>query len=122
VRSVHAAKFSLIGDVRTFAPQLIGILLPEFLTPFSNRLIRHFNSAIEHHFLDVSVAQREGVVEPDTVTDDFGGKTVTGVHEPEGATSAGAVQFSFSKAKLTIPREAARGIDSNYINPVEDLT
>ena len=34
-------------------------------------------------FKGVPVAQGEGVVEPDAVTDDFAGKTMTGVHEPE---------------------------------------
>ncbi len=69
-----------IGDVRTFAPKLIGILLPEFLTPLSNRLIRYFDPAIQHHFLDIPVAQRKGVVEPDTVADNFAEEAMTGVH------------------------------------------
>jgi DNA-binding LacI/PurR family transcriptional regulator len=58
-------------EVRTVAPQLIGVLLPEFLAPFSNRFIRYFDAALEHHFLNIPVAQGKGVIKPDTVADNF---------------------------------------------------
>ncbi len=73
-------EMPFICDVKAVAPKLICILLSEFLAPFPNRFVRHLNPAMQHHFLNVSVAQGESVVEPDTVTDDFAGKTMPGVH------------------------------------------
>ena len=46
-------------EVGTFAPKLVRVLLSEFLTPFPNRFIRHLDPAIQHHFLNVPVAQRK---------------------------------------------------------------
>ncbi len=75
-----------MGSIRTLATHLIRVLLPKFLTPFPNRLVGYLNPTVQHHFLNVSVAQGKGVVEPDTVTDDFAGESVTGVHEPGAAS------------------------------------
>ena len=49
-------EMSLIRDIEMLAPHLIGILLPKLVAPFSDGLVGHFNLAIEHHLLDVSVA------------------------------------------------------------------
>jgi len=55
-------------------------ILPRFSNAFPNRFIRHLNPPIQHHFLEVSVAQGKGVVEPNAVADDFAGEAITGVH------------------------------------------
>jgi len=68
-----------VGDERAFAAKLIGVLLSEFLTPFPNCFIRHLDPTIEHHFLDIPVAQGERVIEPNTVAGDFAGESMTGV-------------------------------------------
>jgi hypothetical protein len=81
-------EMPFLSHERTFAPELIGVLLPEFLAPCPNRPLRHRNPAIQQHSLAVPVAQREGVVEPDAVTVgeapaeglDFARASVTGVH------------------------------------------
>lgn len=63
---------------------LIGILLSKLFAPLPNRFVRHLNAAIEHHFLDVTVAQRKGEVEPDTGTNDLDGKPMVFVTDAHG--------------------------------------
>jgi hypothetical protein len=70
-----------IRNVWTFAPHLIGILLSNFTAPFPNGFVSHLNPAIEHHFFNVSLAQWEGVVEPNTVADNFGREAMARIHE-----------------------------------------
>jgi hypothetical protein len=55
----------------TAAPELIGILLPEFATPLPDGLVGHDDAANEREFLHSVVAQAESVVEPDGVTDNL---------------------------------------------------
>jgi len=66
------------------ATNLIRILLSKLFAPFADGLIGHLNAAIEHHFLDVAVAQREGVVKPDTVTNDLNRKAMVFVTDAHG--------------------------------------
>jgi hypothetical protein len=89
-----------VCDVGTLAPQLIGVLLSELLTPFPNRLVGHFNPAIEHHFLNVPVAQRKGVIQPNAMANNFGGISMTGIHEQEVATKVEPVRLFGSVIKL----------------------
>ncbi len=56
-------EMPFIGGIRAFAPQLISVLLPKLLAPFSNRFIRHLNPTVLHYFFNVPVAQGKGVVE-----------------------------------------------------------
>ena len=42
--------------------------------------ISHLDSPIQHHFLNVAIAQGKGVLEPDTMANDFSRKAVTGVY------------------------------------------
>ena len=79
-RHYYFIQMPFIVDERTFAAKLIHVLLSEFLTPFSNRFIGDLDSPIQHHFLDIPIAQGKGVVEPNTVADDFPGESMTGVH------------------------------------------
>lgn len=67
-----------------------------------NRLLRYFDPAIQHHFFDIPVAQRQGVVEPDTVADDFAWESVTSVHKLEIALSMELVRLFYFWVKLTI--------------------
>lgn len=48
----------------------------------------------------------KGVVEPDTVGDDFGGKAMTRIHKQNVANRTQGVQFSYFTVKLTIPPKA----------------
>ena len=52
------------------ATDLIGKALPELATPIADSFVADGYTALKQHLLDVSVAERETVVEPDGVTDD----------------------------------------------------
>ena len=56
---------------------LVGVILGKLSGPVANGFISHFNAPIEHHLLDIAVAQGKSVVQPDTVANDFDGKPVT---------------------------------------------
>ena len=73
-------KVPFIGDEWAFTIKLIGILLSEFLALFPNRFIGHLNPPVQHHFFDISVAQGRGVVEPNTVANNFAGESMTEVN------------------------------------------
>ena len=63
-RYYHLIEMPFVRNVSTFAPNLIRVLLSKPMTPFPNRFIPHLDSAIEHHFFDVPLAEGKGVVEP----------------------------------------------------------
>jgi len=58
------------------AAYLIGVVLPEFATPFADGFIGDRDTPGEEHFLDIAVAEDEPEVEPDGMRDDFWGKAV----------------------------------------------
>jgi hypothetical protein len=88
-------EMPFICNVRAVALKLTCILLFGFLAPFPNRFLRHLNPAIQHHFLNIAVAQGKCVVEPDTVTDDFRGKAVTRIHM-QNEKNQGVIPYSIS--------------------------
>jgi len=51
--------------------QFSGIVRTELLTPDSNRFIRDDDSAFGEKILDISEAQTEAIVNPDSIADDF---------------------------------------------------
>ena len=70
-----------IGNVRAFAPQLISVLLSELQSTIPELIHRSpQRRSCSIIFKGITVAQGEGVVEPDTMADDFAGESVTGVH------------------------------------------
>jgi len=69
-----------VRHVETLAPKLVRVLLPEFLASLPNHFIRHLDPAIQHHFLDIPIVQGERVIDPDTVANNFAGKSMTGIH------------------------------------------
>ena len=94
---------SFISNVRTFPTKLIGLLLPEFLAPLPNRFIGDFDAAIQHYLLNVPLAQRKGVVEPDTAANNFAGEAMTGVHESGIVSEVEPGWLFYLWVKLTIP-------------------
>ena len=89
-----------IGNIRALATKLIGLVLPEFLTPFPHRFVSHLNPTIEHHFLDIPVAQGKGVVEPDAVADNFARESMPRVHEQEAVNGVGAARLALLNEQL----------------------
>ena len=120
----HFIEMPFICNVWAFVTKLIGILLPELPAPFPNRLICHLNPAIQHHFLNVSVAQGEGVVEPDAVADDFGGETMAMVQVGLFVHGRIISDFDFSQKpsiNLTIPAEDIKEIGRSLVKVRECL-
>ena len=57
------------------------VVEPERATPVPNRLIRHSDPPFGEEIFDIPETQAETVVEPDGVTDDFRGTSVSAIAE-----------------------------------------
>jgi hypothetical protein len=84
--------------------KLIRVLLSELFTPFPNRFVSHFDPAIQHHFLDIPVAQWKGVIQLNTMANHFGRKLMTGIHQQKVAHKIEPARLFYSPVKLTIPK------------------
>jgi hypothetical protein len=58
------------------ATQLIGIVLPELPIQLTDGFIGDVDAALEQELLHVAVAQREAIIEPDSMADDLTGEAV----------------------------------------------
>jgi hypothetical protein len=56
--------------------QLIRIVLPKLQTPLADGFMGHGDAALEQDLLHVAVAQREAIIEPDTMADDLTGEAM----------------------------------------------
>src|SRR5215468_12150795 len=72
----HFIKVPLIPWLGASVLRLIGIVLPKLQTPLANGLMSHVDAPLEQEFLHVAVAQREAIIQPDAMADDFAGKAV----------------------------------------------
>jgi hypothetical protein len=63
-----------VARPRTTTAQLVRVLLPEPVAPGPDRLIGHVDTTFEHQLLHVAEAQREPVLQRDTMADDLGWK------------------------------------------------
>jgi len=50
--------------------------LPKLQTPLADGLVGHVDAALEQEFLHVTIAQREAIIEPDAMADDFAGEAM----------------------------------------------
>jgi hypothetical protein len=66
----------LVTGSGTPMPELIGILLAKLATAFPDRFVGHDHPAGEQQLFDVSVAEAEPEVQPNTMTDDLRWKSV----------------------------------------------
>jgi len=57
-------------------PEPIGVLLPKLATPLANGFVRHGDAPDKEQLFHIAVAAAEPIVEPDAMTNDFGGKAV----------------------------------------------
>jgi hypothetical protein len=53
------------------APQLIGIGLPELVTPLADRFIHHGDTTVEQQLFDIAITQTESEVEPHSLADNL---------------------------------------------------
>src|SRR5262252_82276 len=72
----HLVEVPFVAWLGAATLQPIRIILPKLQTPLADGLVGHVDAALEQEFLYITVAQREAIVEPDPVTDDFTGKAV----------------------------------------------
>jgi hypothetical protein len=68
---VHLIEVPFVARARTAPPERVGVGLPELGTPLPDGLVADHDPAFQHHFFDLAEAEREAVVEPDTVADDL---------------------------------------------------
>ena len=61
-REKHFIEMPLVARAETPTPQLIGVLLPEFVTPLADSLIGHDDAADREQLFDISVAEAEPIV------------------------------------------------------------
>ena len=83
-RDHNLIKMPLVSRLRATATNLIRVGSSKLFAPLAARFVGHLNAPIKHHFLDVAKAEWEGVVEPDTVANDFDGKAVVLVADAHG--------------------------------------
>jgi hypothetical protein len=75
-REKHFLEMPLVAWPGAPPPELIGILLAEFATPFADGLIGYDDAPYKEQLFDIPVAEAEAVVQPDAMADDFGGQTM----------------------------------------------
>jgi hypothetical protein len=73
------------------------------VAPFADGFIGHLNAAIEQYLLNLSIAEREGVIEPDAVANDFGRKAVARVPGRSKPSRRHSAFYRFSQVKVTVP-------------------
>jgi hypothetical protein len=69
-------KMPLVAGACTSPAQLVGILLPKGSAPLTEGLIGQHDSALSQQLFDITIAERESIVEPDRVADDLGRKSI----------------------------------------------
>jgi hypothetical protein len=69
-RQKHLIHMPLVAWPGTAATKLIGILLPEFATPFAHGFIGHDDATFQQYFFHISKAQAEAEVQPHRMADD----------------------------------------------------
>ncbi len=72
----YLVQVRLVTRFGTTATNLVGIGLAKLLAPTPNRLIGNKDVMIEHHLLNVAVAQRKGKIQPNPVLDNLDRETV----------------------------------------------
>ncbi len=87
----HLIEKSLVSRSGTTAVQLVGIRLPEPQIPLANGFVRYHDATLSQELLDVTVAQRKPVIEPDRVTNDFGRKPEAFVGGGSGCAHAASI-------------------------------
>ena len=85
----------------------------ELGAPLPDRLVAEDDPASQHHLLDLTEAEREAVVEPDTVADDLRreAKPLVGRHTDGHQTSSQQQPIDHSNpqiTKLTVPHAGLR--------------
>jgi hypothetical protein len=75
-RALGDLQVPFSSGLRTTATQTIGIILPKLQTLLADGLVGHVDATLEQEFLHVAVAQREAIIQPDSMPDDLAGEAV----------------------------------------------
>jgi hypothetical protein len=75
-RQKDLIEMPLITWSRVATAQLVGIRLPKFPAPFSDRFIRHDHPACEQEIFDITITETEPAVQPAPRADDLGREAV----------------------------------------------
>ena len=75
-RQKHLIQVPLVTWPGTAATELIGVRLPEFATPFADRLVGYNHPAFQQQLFDIPEAQAEAKVQPYRVINDLHRKAV----------------------------------------------
>jgi len=73
----HLIQIPLVPGLRVAGVQCIGIPLTKLQTPLANRFVGQFDASLGHDLFDVAVAQREAIVQPDTMTNNLRREAMT---------------------------------------------
>ena len=84
----HLIKVPLVTGPRTTAAQTVGKGLAEFLAPAPDGLIRDDDAPLSQQEFNISKAQAEHVIQPDSMADDLGGKAMAVVWVGRGLHAA----------------------------------
>ena len=68
-----------VAEPPLFAPQIASIGRTELQTPISNCLVRNTDASLSKQVFDISKAQREPMVQPDGMADDFSWETMPSI-------------------------------------------
>ena len=72
----HLIQVPLVSWLGASTLQPIRIILPKLETSLADGFLGDVDPTFEQQFLDIAVAQRETVIEPDPMADDLAGKAV----------------------------------------------
>src|SRR5262245_26284434 len=65
-----------IPSARPSALELVGVVLSKLQTPLADGLMGHGDAALKKDLLHVTLAEREAIIEPDTMADDLAREAV----------------------------------------------
>ena len=68
-----------VAQPTSAAPQLSCVVKTERLTPVADGFVRHCDASLGEQIFHITKAQAESVVEPDSVADDLGWKSISAV-------------------------------------------
>ena len=69
-------EMPFITGLWTMLANLGGVIMSKVFSPITNGFIAYLNTPIEHHFLDITIAESKGVIKPNAVVDNLNGKSM----------------------------------------------
>ncbi len=67
-------QIPFVASFGSTVPEFVGILLPELQAPLAHGFIRDHDAAFSQQLFHIPIAEGEAKIEPNSMTDDLGGK------------------------------------------------